>query len=93
MEERRAAGSVVYATFDRHDGVMLEHLRLNWLERLAVRLLAKSPRIGLLVIKPYDSRLTFITKDINDPVDLVEGEPMSMQLERLYHQPSYGEDE
>ena len=41
---------------------MLEHLHLNWLERIALRL-------------------------------LVEGEPITMQLERLYHQPSFGEDE
>ena len=92
MEERRAAGSVVYATFDRHDGVMLEHLNLTFLERIAVRLLAKSPRIGLLVVKPYGSRLTFITKDMHDPVDIVGSEPITLQLERLYHQASYGDD-
>ena len=72
---------------------MLRHLQLTWLERIAVRLLVRSPRIGLLVIKPYGSRLVFITKDTNDPVDLVDDEPLSMQLERLYHQPSFGEDE
>jgi hypothetical protein len=72
---------------------MLRHLQLTWLERIAVRLLVRSPRIGLLVIKPYGSRLAFITKDTNDPVDLVDDEPLSMQLERLYHQPSFGEDE
>ena len=72
---------------------MLEHLQLTWLERIAVRIIARSPRVGLLVIKPYGSRLTFIAKDMNDPVDLVDNEPISMQLERLYHQPSFGEDE
>ena len=72
---------------------MREHLQLNWLEWVALRFLVKSHRIGLLVVKPYGSRLTFIAKDLTDPVDIVEGEPITMQLERLYHQPSFGEDE
>lgn len=72
---------------------MLEHLRLTWLERIALRILARSRRIGLLVIKPHGSRLVFIAKDMTDPIDVVEGEPISMQLERLYHQPAFGEDE
>jgi hypothetical protein len=70
---------------------MREHLQLTWLEWVAVRFLAKSRRVGLLVIKPYGSRLTFIAKDMTDPIDLVDNEPISMQLERLYHQPSFGE--
>lgn len=84
---------MVSATIDRQDGVMREHLQLTWLEWAAVRFLAKSRRVGLLVIKPYGSRLVFVAKDVTDPVDIVEGEPITMQLERLYHQPSYGEDE
>ena len=72
---------------------MLEHLNLNWIERAALRLLARSPRVGLLVIKPFGSRLTFIAKDMNDPIELMDSEPISMQLDRLYHQPSFGEDE
>lgn len=84
---------MVSKPIDRQDGVMLEHLQLTWLERIALRLLAKSPRIGLLVIKPHGSRLVFVAKDMTDPVDIVEGEPITMQLERLYHQPSFGEDE
>lgn len=84
---------MVSESVNRQDGVMLEHLRLTWLERIAVRLLAKSTRIGLLVIKPHGSRLVFVAKDMTDPVDIVEGEPITMQLERLYHQPSFGEDE
>lgn len=84
---------MVSATIDCQDGVMLEHLNLNWIERAALRLLARSPRVGLLVIKPFGSRLTFIAKDMNDPIELMDSEPISMQLERLYHQPSFGEDE
>jgi hypothetical protein len=73
---------------------MLDHLRLNWLERQALRILCRSDRIGLLVLKPHSSRLVFVVRDQTDPVDITDAdEPMTMQLERLYHQPSYGEDE
>lgn len=76
------------------DGVMLEHLRLNWVERQALRILCRSDRIGLLVLKPYSSRLVFVVRDQTDPIDISEAdEPITMQLERLYHQPSFGEDE
>jgi len=71
---------------------MLNHLRLTWLERIALRMLVRSPRVGLLVLKPYASRLAFIAKDQNDPIDIVETEPLALQLERLYHQPSFGEE-
>jgi len=70
---------------------MREHLQLNWLEWVALRFLAHSKRVGLLVVKPYGSRFTFVAKDVTDPVDIVESEPITMQLERLYHQPSFGE--
>jgi len=73
---------------------MLEHLRLTWLERIALRILCQSERIGLLVIKRHGSRLVFVVRDQTDPIDITEAdEPVTMQLERLYHQPSYGEDE
>lgn len=72
---------------------MLEHLQLTWIERIALKVLVRSRGIGLLVIKPYGSRLVFVAKDLTDPVDIVEGEPITMQLERLYHQPSFGDDE
>jgi len=76
------------------DGVMLEHLRLTWIERIALRILCKSERIGLLVIKRHSSRMVFVVRDQTDPIDITEAdEPVTMQLERLYHQPSYGEDE
>jgi hypothetical protein len=73
---------------------MLEHLRLTWIERIALRILCRSERIGLLVIKRHSSRMVFIVRDESDPVDITQAdEPVTMQLERLYHQPSYGEDE
>ena len=73
---------------------MLEHLRLTWIERIALRILCQSERIGLLVIKRHSSRMVFIVRDQTDPIDIAQAdEPVTMQLERLYHQPSYGEDE
>lgn len=73
---------------------MLEHLRLNWIENIALRILCKSERIGLLVVKRHSSRLMFIVRDQTDPIGIADAdEPLTMQLERLYHQPSYGEDE
>ena len=85
---------MVSATTNCQDGAMLEHLRLNWLERQALRILCRSDRIGLLVIKRHSSRMVFIVRDQTDPIDITDAnEPVTMQLERLYHQPSYGEDE
>jgi hypothetical protein len=73
---------------------MLEHLRLNWLERQALQILCRSQRIGLLVVKRHSSRMVFVVRDQTDPIDITDAnEPVTMQLERLYHQPSYGEDE
>ena len=73
---------------------MLEHLRLTWIERIALRILCQSERIGLLVVKRHGSRLVFVVRDQTDPIDITQAdEPVTMQLERLYHQPSYGEDE
>jgi hypothetical protein len=70
---------------------MREHLQLTWLEWMALRFLVKSKRVGLLVLKPYGSRLAFVAKDMTDPIGMEHDEPLSMQLERMYHQPSFGE--
>jgi hypothetical protein len=51
----------------------------------------------MLVVKPFGSPLLFVARDRDDlvmPAEFGEPpEPASMQLERLYHAPSYGEDE
>lgn len=72
---------------------MRERLQLTWLEWAAVRLLVRSNRVGLLVVKPYGSRITFISRDVTDPIDIIEHEPIAQQLERLYHQPSCDDNE
>jgi len=72
---------------------MRERLQLTWLEWAAVRLLVRSNRVGLLVVKPYGSRITFISRDVTDPIDITDHEPITQQLERLYHQPSLGDNE
>lgn len=70
---------------------------LNWIERLAVRILVRSPRVGMLVVKEFGTPLLYVARDRDDlvmPPEFGEpSEPASMQLERLYHAPSYGEDE
>ena len=70
---------------------------LNWFERWALRTLVRSPRVGMLVVKQFGSPLLYVARDRGDLVMPAEfndsPEPASMQLERLYHAPSYGEDE
>lgn len=66
---------------------------LNWFERIALRVLYHSPRIGLLVVKQAQGPIVWYAQD---PLDDMPGdlqEPASLQLERLYHLPAYGERE
>jgi len=73
---------------------MLDNLPLKWFERLAAWILMRSPRIGLLVIKAHSSRMVYFVQDPTDRVGIDdELEPLSMQFERIFHQPSYGETE
>lgn len=70
---------------------------LNWLENRALSLLANSPRVGTIQIRMRGSLLTFIVRDYNDPC--CEGRsqeeimPDAFNLERIFHQPSFGEEE
>lgn len=70
---------------------------LTLIERLALRILCRSPRTSLIVVKERDFPAVFVAADPRDSVaDFVtagQPEPASMQLERIYHQPSYGEQE
>lgn len=73
---------------------------LNWIEHLALRVLHCSPRVGLLIVKRYQSGLmTYsVSRDDEQAVQMAQAivdelEPPSLQLERLYHLPSYGEDQ
>jgi hypothetical protein len=67
---------------------------LGWLENCAVRFLISSPRVGFIAIKHHSFTQMYVAQDPTDPqiasIDY-ESEPLSMQLERLYHEPSYGE--
>jgi len=69
---------------------------LNWLENCAVRFLISSPRVGFIAIKYHSFTQMYVVQDPTDPqiasIDY-ESEPLSMQLERLYHEPAYGESE
>jgi len=68
---------------------------LNMLERWALGILVRSYRTSLVVVKVYGEREMLVAANPNDPVaDYVtngEDEPVSMILERIYHQPSAGE--
>ena len=68
---------------------------LNLLERLALRILVKSPRTSLVIVKELGWPGVFVAANGDDPMlaEPAEQEPASMQLERLYHAPSYGEEE
>lgn len=71
---------------------------LTWIEQLALRVLHCSPRIGLVMVKRYQSGLLSysVSRDDQEAVQIAqllidELEPPSLQLERLFHLPSYGE--
>jgi hypothetical protein len=71
---------------------------LNWLENCAVRLLISSPRVGFVAVKHHSANHMYVVQDATDKqVNAImqefteEPEPLSMQLERLYHEPAYGE--
>lgn len=70
---------------------------LNLIERLALRILVRSPRTSLVVVKELHWPSVFVAANAMDPdaayVTNGHEEPLSMQLERIYHQPSYGEEE
>lgn len=82
---------------------MMQLLDLNLLERLALWVLARSPRTSLVVVKEMGSSAVFVAANPLDPAaafvaeglreDVDDLEPASMLLERLYHSPSYGEVE
>jgi len=70
---------------------------LSLLERLALRILVRSRRTSLVVVKERVRSVVFVSADPSDEIAcfVTNGrmEPLSMQFERLYHQPSYGESE
>ena len=64
-------------------------MRLPFLTRLenwAVRILIRSPRTGLLVIKQMDGPLLFIAADPMDANPLDERSEQVHQLERIWRQ-------
>lgn len=71
---------------------------LTWIENCAMRLLISSPNVSLLVLKQHSTEAIYIARDYSDPAVAAEfgpthqePEPITMQLERLYHEPAYGE--
>ena len=72
---------------------------LSPLDRIAIWLLAKSPRVSLLVVKDKFWPYVFFAADQTDPVaraiyeNSLKQDPPSMVFERIFHQPAHGEDE
>lgn len=73
---------------------------LSWLENCAIWFLLSSPRVGFIAVKHHSFNHMYVVQDATDPQveaimhELSEpAEPLSMQLERLYHEPAYGESE
>jgi hypothetical protein len=70
---------------------------LSLIERFALWILVRSPRTSLVVVKELHWPAVFTAANPEDPlaahVTGGEPEPASMQLERIFHQPSYGEEE
>jgi hypothetical protein len=70
---------------------------LNWIENRALNILANSPRVGTIQVRMRGSLITYIVRDHHNPhcEPKTEDElmPDAFNLERIFHQPSYGEDE
>lgn len=70
---------------------------LNLIERLALWVLVRSPRTSLVVVKERLWPAVFTAADPTDDLAAYvtngQAEPASMQLERIFHQPAYGEKE
>lgn len=70
---------------------------LSLIERLALWVLVRSPRTSLVVVKEKLWPVVFVAADSSDETAAFitngEDEPASMQLERIFHRPAYGEEE
>lgn len=70
---------------------------LNWIENRALSILANSPRVGTIQVRMRGTPVSYIVRDQNDPCREGRSEdelmPDAFNLERIYHQPSYGEEE
>lgn len=78
----------------------MNNFNLIWIERWALRVLRRSPRLSLVIVKPTEGFFYECSLDRTDPVAtaMVETlmhtgnpEPPDMMLERMYHYPAYGE--
>ena len=69
---------------------------LNWFERMALHVLVRSPRIGMLAVKEMDGPLLFIANNPLDGMPISDSNPVVNQLEHIYRNssngPGYGQD-
>jgi hypothetical protein len=72
---------------------------LSPLDRIAIWLLAKSPRVSLLIVKDKFWPDVLFVADRTDPIALsiyensLAPDPPSMVFERIFHQPAHGEEQ
>jgi hypothetical protein len=91
---------LVYRPLDRQTGGMMPHLPgLNLLERWALGILVRSRALALwwsshmAALRWLWPLMPVIRLRLCDQQGAPRQEPLSMQFERIYHQPSYGEVE
>lgn len=76
----------------------MAHPFLCWWEVALIRLLSRSPRIGLLMVKQHSGNLSWVIRDrsdrqpmgiteVEDPLSASDLEPPSMRFERAFHMP------
>lgn len=76
----------------------MPHPFLRWWEVALIRLLSRSPRIGLIMVKQHSGILSWVIRDRSDkrpmpvqetgmPLSMDEEEPASFKLERAFHAP------
>lgn len=73
----------------------MRHPFLSFLEVALLRWLARSPRIGLILVKQYGTNISWVINDRSDPRPMPTNridessfmEPPSLALERMFHAP------
>lgn len=63
---------------------------INWLERLALYVLVRSPNIGMIAVKEMDGPMLFIANCPFDEMPMNGSDGIADQLERIYRAPSSG---
>ena len=71
---------------------------LKWYENIALWVLWRSPRVGMVAVRKFNTALIWYAEDAREDgrwaiLDDCDELPVMHELERLYHMPAYGEPE